>query len=202
MNFLAHAYLSGSSDQVMLGNFVADFVKGKEADSWPRKVQKGLLLHREIDFFTDRHHLVTESKQLLWPRHRHYSSVIVDIFYDHFLARNWQEYSSTPLHDFAAHVYATIQRFDALLPYRAKQVLPRMIANNWLVNYGTREGINRAMQGMAKRASFRSEMAGAIDDLEKDYEIFACKFREFFPELARHATSYLCNLEDVTFIAQ
>ena len=126
MNFLGHLYLSGTSEQVMLGNFIADFVKGKGAHFWQKDVHRGILLHREIDFFTDRHRLVAESKQLLWPRHRHYSSVIVDIFYDHFLARNWQDYSVAPLDSFASHVYATMQRFAALLPHQAKLVLPRM----------------------------------------------------------------------------
>ncbi len=195
MNFLAHAYLSGDSDQVMLGNFIADFVKGNVAESCQRNVYKGILLHREIDFFTDRHRLFIKSKQRLWPKHRHYSSVIVDIFYDHFLAKNWQEYSTTPLHDFARHVYSTMQRFDGLLPLKAKQVLPRMIADNWLVNYQHLEGIKRAMQGMARRASFRSEMAWATGDLQKDYEKFENDFREFFPELAGHAASCLHKLD-------
>lgn len=200
MNFLAHAYLSGDSDQVMLGNFIADFVKGKAAESYQRNVYKGILLHREIDFFTDRHRRFAESKQRLWSKHRHYSSVIVDIFYDHFLAKNWQEYSTAPLHDFACHVYSIIQRFDALLPLKAKEVLPRMIANNWLVNYQHLEGISRAMQGMARRASFQSEMARATDDLQKDYEKFENDFREFFPELASHAASCLHKLEEGDFV--
>ena len=89
-----------------------------------------------------------------------------------------------------------MQRFDALLPLKAKQVLPRMIADNWLVNYQHLEGINMAMQGMARRASFRSEMARATDDLQKDYGKFENDFRQFFPELARHATSCLHKIEE------
>jgi acyl carrier protein phosphodiesterase len=201
MNFLAHLYLSGDSDQVMLGNFIADFVKGQVAESYRRDIYRGILLHREIDFFTDRHRQFTESKRRLWSRHRHYSSVIVDIFYDHFLAKNWQEYSVTPLNYFACSVYSTMQRFDTLLPQKAKQVLPRMIADNWLVNYGKIEGISRAMQGMARRASFKSEMARAIDDLQKDYEKFENDFREFFPELASHAASYIHKLENADFVS-
>ena len=199
MNFLAHLYLSGNSDQVMLGNFIADFIKGREAKSYQRDVYLGILLHREIDFFTDRHRQFTESKRRLWQRHRHYSSVIVDIFYDHFLAKNWQEYSTIPLKDFACHAYSTIQHFDNLLPDKAQQMLPHMIADNWLVNYGKLEGINRAMQGMARRASFQSEMAKAIEDLQKDYKRFENDFRKFFPELIRHARTSLRKLEDTDF---
>jgi acyl carrier protein phosphodiesterase len=195
MNILAHLFLSGDSDQVMIGNLITDFVKGEKAESYQRNVYLGILLHREIDVFTDRHQQFAESKQRLWQRHRHYSSVIVDIFYDHFLAKNWQEYSITPLEDFACHAYSTIQRFDKILPRKAKQVLPHMIANNWLVNYGKLEGVNRAMLGMARRASFPSEMGSATEDLQKDYQSFENDFRRFFPDLAGHSRNYLRKLE-------
>jgi len=202
MNFLAHLYLSGDSDQVMLGNFITDFIKGKVAESYQGDVCLGILLHREIDSFTDRHPQVAESKQRLWQRHRHYSAVIVDIFYDHFLAKNWAQYSLTSLEDFACHAYSTIQCFDNLLPPRAKQVLPHMIANNWLVNYGKLEGINRAMQGMARRASFQSSMESAIEDLENDYESFEEDFGNFFPELAAHSITYLQKLKNTDLFRQ
>lgn len=191
MNFLAHLYLSQDSDQVMVGNFIADFIKGGETDTLQRDVYLGILLHREIDSFTDRHTQVGASKKRLWQRHRHYSPVIVDIFYDHFLAKNWQEYSDTPLEDFASHAYSTLRRFEHLLPPIAKQVLPRMTTYNWLVNYGSLEGIDRALQGVARRASFTTEMASAIEDLQKDYEGFGDDFRIFFPELASNAKSFL-----------
>jgi acyl carrier protein phosphodiesterase len=100
MNFLAHLYLSGDSDQILLGNFIADFVNGEEAESYRKEVYLGILLHREIDQFTDRHRLVALSKKKLWHKHRHYSRVIVDVFYDHFLAKNWHQYSDTPLKNF------------------------------------------------------------------------------------------------------
>ncbi|MGB3212055.1 MAG: acyl carrier protein phosphodiesterase [Desulforhopalus sp.] len=193
---MAHLYLSGDSDQVMLGNFITDFIKGKGGEPYRREVYLGILLHREIDSYTDQHQQVAVSKQRLWQRHRHYSSVIVDIFYDHFLAKNWQKFSIISLEDFACHSYTTIQRFDNLLPPKAKQVLPHMIANNWLVNYGKLEGVNRALQGMARRASFLSLMDRAIEDLQKDYEKFENDFEVFFPELAAHSKTYLRRLED------
>ncbi len=197
MNFLAHAYLSGDSEKILLGNFIADFTKGKQAETYRGEVYLGMLLHREIDLFTDRHSQVAQSKKRLWRRHRHYSSVIVDIFYDHFLAKNWCDYSSTPLENFAQQVYAIMQRFDALLPTRAKQVLPHMIANNWLVNYGKMQGIDRAMRGMARRAAFRSEMATALNDLQNDYQMFEKDFRIFFPQLAAHCKIYRSQLANL-----
>ena len=191
MNFLAHLYLSGESPEILLGNFIGDFIRGKEVDTFQKKVYQGILLHREIDFYTDRHHLVSDSKDRLWAKHRHYSSVIVDIFYDHFLAKNWDKYSPVSLEDFAANSYATIQSFEDILPEKVKNILPHMINNNWLVNYGKLEGINKAMQGMARRASFQSEMAKAVDDLKADYEGFEHEFSAFFPQLVAHSKAFL-----------
>lgn len=196
MNILAHLYLSGSSDQVMFGNFIADFVNGEEAESCQKEVYLGILLHREIDHFTDRHSQVALSKKKLWQRHRHYSRVIVDIFYDHFLAKNWNDFSNISLENFAKHAYSIIRKNEDQLPHKAQRVLPHMIANNWLVNYRKLEGINRAMQGMARRASFPSEMAGAIDDLQKDYANFEKDFKIFFPQLASHTHAYLQKISE------
>jgi len=196
MNFLAHLYLSRNSEQIMVGNFIADFIKGTAENSYQREINLGIRLHREIDSFTNKHHKFAESKQRLWRRHRHYSSVIVDIFYDHFLAKNWDEYSTTPLTKFASRAYSTIQRFDNILPQKARRVLPHMRTYNWLVNYQKLTGIDRAMQGMARRASFPSEMAGAIEDLQKDYASFENDFREFFPDLAAHSKNYLSKFAD------
>ncbi|MDJ0624526.1 MAG: acyl carrier protein phosphodiesterase [Desulfocapsaceae bacterium] len=191
MNFLAHLYLSHDSDHIMVGNFIADFINGEEAASYDENIYKGILLHREIDSFTDRHPQVARGKKLLWTRHRHYSSVIVDIFYDHFLARNWEEHSNIPLEEFASQVYTTLERSEHLLPLKAREVLPRIIAHNWLVNYGKMEGIDRAMQGMASRASFPSQMKSAVEDLRNNYDEFEDTFRTFFPELIHHTKAFL-----------
>lgn len=196
MNFLAHLYLSGNSDQILLGNFIADFVNGQEAESYRKEVYLGILLHREIDHFTDRHGLVAHSKKKLWHKHRHYSRVIVDVFYDHFLAKNWHNYSDTPLKVFAHNTYSILQGFMDLLPQKAKQVLPHMITNNWLVNYAKLDGVNRAMQGLARRTSFHSEMSAAIHDLQKDYESFEEDFTQFFPQIISHSETFLCTLEE------
>jgi len=180
----------------MLGNFIADFINGQEAESYRKEVYLGILLHREIDRFTDRHGLVAQSKKKLWHKHRHYSRVIVDIFYDHFLAKNWHLYNDTPLKAFAHNAYSILQGFEDLLPQEAKQVLPHMIANNWLANYAKLDGIDRAMQGVARRASFQSEMSCAINDLLKDYESFEEDFTNFFPQITSHSKMFLNALKE------
>ncbi len=195
MNLLAHLYLSGKSDQVMLGNLIADFLKGERAESYPDDIYRGILLHREIDSFTDRHPQVVKARKRLWSKHRHYSSVLIDIFFDHFLSKNWQDYNSDSVEEYADRVYSIISDFDYLLPKRAKVVLPRMVAGNWLVHYGTTNGISQVMQGVSKRAKFSNNLENATEDLVENYDDLENDFKAFFPEIEKHATSHLAILE-------
>jgi acyl carrier protein phosphodiesterase len=191
MNFLAHQYLSGENTDLMVGNFIADFVKGKIAlQGFDKEIIKGIELHRAIDEFTDTHSVVTQSKNRLRPKYRHYSGVIVDVFYDHFLAKNWQSYHTTPLTDFAENVYRTITSYDSILPENVKRMLPYMIKGNWLVNYSKTEGIHRALSGMASRSPYASKMDEAVDDLVLSYDEFQKEFETFFPELKKFAESF------------
>lgn len=192
MNFLAHLYLSGSDPDVMTGNFIGDFVKGRSwGDSYPPEVVQGIELHRSIDAFTDSHSVVSKSKKRLFPTYRHYAGVIVDIYYDHFLARNWNEYHHDLLPDYAEQCYKILQSRPYTLPKQVDMLLPHMMRTNWLVNYGTMEGIHRALSGMARRTTFASKMEEAIQDLERDYQLFKQEFDAFFPELKQHAQEVL-----------
>lgn len=188
MNFLAHLYLSGSDPDIMVGNFIGDFVKGRSwGDLYPDKVTKGIELHRSIDAFTDSHRVVSLSKKRLFPTYRHYAGVIVDIYYDHFLASNWQQFHSDLLPDYAERCYEILNTRPYSLPDQVQFLLPHMMRGNWLVNYGTLEGIHRALSGMARRASFVSKMEESIKDLEENYEAFQEEFNTFFPALREHA---------------
>jgi acyl carrier protein phosphodiesterase len=187
MNFLAHIYLSGSNQKIMTGNFIGDFVKGRHLrDHFETDIARGIEIHRAIDLFTDTHPVVSLSKQRLRPVYRHYSSVIVDVFYDHFLAANWSDYHHQPLPEFAAQSYATIASFDAVLPDNVKHMLPYMVRGNWLVNYAQVEGIHRALTGMSRRTKYISKMDEAVNDLREHYDAFLREFREFFPHLKAH----------------
>lgn len=187
MNFLAHLYLSGPSEKVLVGNFIADFVKGKQIHSFDEEIVEGILLHRKIDHFTDTHPLVAKSKQKLREKYRHYSGVLVDVFYDHFLARNWKDYSSVSLVQFANNFYNTIRKYDQVLPERVLHMLPVMISNNWLVAYASFEGIEKVLQGMSRRTTFTSHMDEALIDLKMHYDEFYEEFSLFFPELVAHS---------------
>lgn len=183
MNFLAHIYLSGNDQQLLLGNFIADSIKGKKYLEYPEGIRNGIILHRAIDFYTDTHPTVRKSISRLFDTYGHYSGVIVDILYDHFLAANWQDYSKIPLEIFVAHFYDLLQENYQILPKNIKQFLPYMIKDNWLVSYATVRGISRILYQMNERTKKRSKMNFAVIELEEHYEEFEAEFSSFFEEL-------------------
>ena len=192
MNFLAHLYLSGDSHKIMVGNFIGDFVKGRvPAEKFEEEILKVIELHRAIDAFTDSHPIVLKSKVRLRNNYRHYAPVIVDVFYDHFLARFWNDYHSLSLDAYASHAYAVLKSFDSILPDEVKKLLPYMINGNWLVNYATTEGIRRTLAGMSKRSKFDPKMDESIDNLQANYDSFREEFVTFFPALKTFCENYL-----------
>ena len=134
MNFLAHLYLSGNNDLIKIGNFMADGIRGKHFDFFPLEVQKGIRLHREIDTFTVAHPIFRESTKRLHERYHHYAGVIVDIFYDHFLAKNWRVYSNQNLSEYIQDFYQSLENNKSILTEKTIQIMPYMIQQNWLLN--------------------------------------------------------------------
>lgn len=191
MNFLAHLYLSGDDEATMVGNFIGDFVRGRDLkEKYGPGIARGVDLHRAIDDFTDHHPIVKQSKARLWPGYRHYSSVIVDIYYDHFLAAGWKNYSSISLDEFAQRAYTLTHQYDHILPDQFKVMLSYMSRGNWLVGYSYVAGINRALTGMSRRTSFESRMDEAAKDLQLNYADFQKEFDAFFPELEKFSTDW------------
>lgn len=194
MNFLAHAYLSGDDKKLLLGNFIADFVKGRSALAmFDDDVKNGIYLHRAIDAFTDTHPVVSQSKNRLRAKYRHYAGVIVDVFYDHFLATDWPQWHDMPLNEFAKNTYRTIASFDSILPENVKSFLPYMVRGDWLTNYARVEGIGRTLTGMSRRTPYTSHMDEAMNELIRYKKEFQTEFREFFPELKHHAERFIAN---------
>lgn len=191
MNFLSHLFLSGDSDAILIGNFIGDFVKGKQFEAYPEAIVKGIKLHREIDFFTDNHPIVSKSKDKLREKQGHYAGVVLDIFYDHFLAAKWSSYSMVPLEDFAQSIYNILKANKASLPEKAKFMLPYMIRDNWLVNYRKIAGVDRACKGMARRTTFKSNMASAAQLLQEHYSELQEEFDLFFPILEQHCLTFM-----------
>lgn len=183
MNFLAHIYLSFDDDEITLGNFFADHIRANKFDHFPIRVQKGILLHREIDTFTDAHPIVRQSSKRLHKNYSHYSRVIVDIYYDHFLAKNWSSYSQVPLDQYVDRFYDLLEENFQMLPAATQQMMPYMISDNWLLNYANLPGISRVLNGMNRRTKNRSKMNFAIVDLQEHYMEFELEFTAFFKEL-------------------
>lgn len=198
VNFLAHAFLSGSDHQVLIGNFVADSIKGKMLQRYDEGIQKGVFLHRSIDAYTDQHIVVRKSVERLQPVFRKFSPVIADIYYDHFLAVHWKDYSSIELSDFSTAVYKILIRNFSKLPPRSKRLLPWMVAQNWLTGYANLHDLQRVFNGMSRRTSFESGMENAVGFLKKNYQDFETDFRLFFPDLVKNSDEVLRSLNETT----
>ena len=187
MNFLAHIYLSGDNPSVTIGNFIADGIRGKDYKNYPKDIQTGIILHRHIDTFTDAHKVVRQSTKRLHKNYGHYSGVIVDILYDHFLAKNWKVYSDIPLEIYVDDFYTLLENNYEILPLRVQKIMPYMIPNNWLLSYASIEGITKVLEGMNRRTKNRSKMNLAVRELEEFYEEFEAEFTKFFSELITYA---------------
>ena len=183
MNFLAHIYLSGDNDLVKIGNFMADGIRGRDFSQYPEEVRKGIELHRAIDTFTDAHPVFRRGTKRLHEKYHHYAGVIMDVFYDHFLAKNWNRYSAEKLEDYAAAFYQLLESRRDLLTDRVKSMLPVMKAHNWLVAYASIEGISRILQNMDRRTNNTSKMALAPDHLREHYRELEDEFADFFEDV-------------------
>lgn len=190
MNFLAHLYLSGDDEEVLVGNFIGDFVKGAQIEQYAPKIQKGIRLHRSIDHFTDTHGVVLESKIRLRKKYRHYAPVIVDVFYDHFLAKNWPNFSQIPLKEYTENFYLLMKKYVSIIPKGVTTMLSFMSKDNWLYNYQFIEGIDRALTGMSRRTKYENKMDEASLTLKEHYQDFKREFDLFFPELQQHVSNF------------
>ncbi|MDC1504800.1 acyl carrier protein phosphodiesterase [Winogradskyella sp.] len=195
MNFLAHIYLSSDNALLTIGNFAGDGVKGGDYTHFPVAMQAGIQLHREIDTFTDAHYIVRQSTKRLHKTYGHYSGVIVDIFYDHFLAKNWTAYSQIPLENYIQDFYKSLNIHLEVLPERFKKLTPYMIEDNWLLSYATIDGIQLVLNGMNRRTKGRSKMNEATKELKAHYGAFEEDFTAFFKELMLFSTAKRLEIE-------
>lgn len=189
MNFLAHLYLSDGSDEGLLGALMGDFVKGPLVDAYPPGILRGIALHRRIDAFTDSHPVVLRSKQRVSGQRRRYAGIMVDMFYDHFLARDWGDFSDEPLDGFTRKAYGLLAEHADLLPERLRRIAPAMARTDWLGSYAHVESIRTALDRMARRLKRENTLPGSADELEGRYPEFEQDFRAFLPEVQRYAQS-------------
>ena len=183
MNYLAHYYLADGDEGLIVGNMLADHVRGNKYKLLPEHIQRGVILHRKIDEFTDTHPEVEKTKVRLREKYRKYAPVISDVFYDYSLGSNWSEYHDKSLREFSAGIYKTLKNNEKSLPNRAQMMLSYMSKDDWLFQYSTFYGIEMALKGLSRRAKFETNMHLAIDDLKRDHKKIESEFKVFFEEL-------------------
>ena len=195
MNYLAHAFLSFDKTDILAGNIISDFVKGKAKFYYPDGIQKGIHLHRLIDTFTDKHPLTAKGKSYFRPHYRLYSGPFMDVVYDHFLAcdeKQFEVYGNLEM--FSKNVYHSLELNFALFPARFQKMFSYMKLQNWLYNYRLKKGIQNSFQGLAYRAAYLNESAVAFEIFNQYYHELENCYLDFFPELKKFAFNNLSNL--------
>ncbi|QHF49374.1 ACP phosphodiesterase [Pseudomonas sp. S49] len=182
MNYLAHLHLGGQRPGQLLGSLYGDFVKGRLQGQFAPEVEAAIQLHRRIDVFTDRHPLVDIALGRFSDTRRRYAGIVLDVFFDHCLARDWKLYADQPLEVFTADVYRVLNR-EPQLPERLARIAPHMVANDWLGSYQQFEVLEQVLRGISRRLSRPEELAGAMEELRRLYEPLSEDFRLFYPQL-------------------
>ena len=190
MNYLAHCYLSCSEEDILIGNFMTDFLKKKEESNYTGRVLDGIQLHRSIDTFTDKHPASLELRALLRKRHGKYASVVVDLIWDYYLSTNWDKFSAKPLPDFNQNIYEILTKRKDELPEKLNQKIDKMINNDFLMAYASETNMLHSLQWMDKRVNFKSAFHEAIIDVKENKDLFQKLFMEFFPELISHSETH------------
>lgn len=190
MNFLAHFFLARHEEPWIVGNFLADYLRNPQIAALPEPVREGVALHRAIDGFTDAHPRVRAGAQRLYPRHGKYAPVVLDVFNDYFLARNWTQYAPEPLPVFTQKIYAVLMEHHRIFPAELQSRLPRMVEADWLSTYGQLEGLEFALSRLQRRMSQPERLNGVMDTHRMFFEELDQDFNAFFPDLVRFAESW------------
>ncbi|TLV02987.1 acyl carrier protein phosphodiesterase [Dyadobacter luticola] len=197
MNFLAHILLSGEQEGVLMGNYVGDFIKGRLTDEktvgWNPDYVLGLKLHRFIDSFTDTHPLVQEAKEVAALAQGKLSGIVMDIYFDYFLASKFSDYCDVPLKVYAHDKYALIEKNEYLIPEEMIPMVRSMIRQDWLTTYATFEGIDLTFQRLSRRAPFLAPIKTAVSDLKNNEAFYYEKFKDFYPDLTKNAALFLAE---------
>ena len=189
MNFLAHIYLSGNSKEILIGNFIGDYVKGKEYNKYPAGIQQGIMLHRHIDSFTDQHSVTRTSRKYVSERYGKYSGIVVDIFYDHFLSSSWDQYSDMSLTAFVRDRYKLLDSGFSFFPQGVKNWFPYFIKSNWLETYTSFTGLAMVFKRMSYRTTLPDHSDYAVIQLKQHYDELRSGFFVFFDEICLYVKS-------------
>lgn len=202
MNYLAHIYLSDNTDESMLGNFLGDFVNKSLENNFEYSIREGIFMHRKLDSFTDSNLVFLESKKRISNLNRRFAGVLIDMFYDHFLAKNWSQYSPIALEEYADNFYSMLEKFSYCLPDKLTKRLPYMIEENWLLSYKDISGIKVPLERISRRFSESAHpLVNPSDELIKNYESLESDFKKFFPCAIEYANK-LIGINQRVFIKE
>jgi len=194
LNFLAHAYLSFKNPDILVGNLISDFVKGKKKFDYTHEIQRGIMLHRMIDEFTDSHKSTAEAKKFFKPEYGLYAGAFIDIVYDHFLANDDNEFPDDGLLQFARLTYGQLESYQNVFPEKFRMMFYYMKKQDWLYHYRFREGIHNSFAGLVRRAKFIHDAGPAMEVFENNYGSLGNCYAEFFPELKKFSSNTLNSL--------
>lgn len=189
MNFLAHLYLSGESPRIKVGNFIGDWVKGSNFENYPDDIRKGIIIHRHIDSFTDKHPLFKKTAKLFYPKFKRFSGIITDMAFDHILAARWENYNRISLNKFARQSYILLMANYAHLPMRVQGFLFKMILSRRLESYAKPEGIHNALKIMSANTILPDEADYAIEVIENHFAVIEHNFNLFLEEIIQYLTN-------------
>jgi len=185
MNYLSHLFLAEDTDESKIGNLLGDFVKGRLNDDFSPEIIKGIKTHRKIDFFTDSHDTIKETKRLISPERRKYSGVLVDIFFDHFLTVQWERYSDKDFDLFIVDTYKILLKYQDIYPLKGKALIPRIVQKDWLRKYGDFDGLSLVFERMSERVKRKNPLKGSEQELRDNYSEIEKNFNIFFPEIIK-----------------
>ena len=195
MNYLAHAYLSFNEEEILVGNMISDFVKGKKKFDYTVGIQKGIELHRAIDEFTDDHTATKEAKQFFRADYGLYAGAFMDVVYDHFLANDKNEFADeNALLSFTQDTYFILEKNATVFPERFQRMFPHMQQHNWLFNYRSYWGTEQSLGGLVRRAKYMNDSSKAFEIFQKEYQSFQHYYDKFFPELKKFTINKLNEL--------
>jgi acyl carrier protein phosphodiesterase len=194
MNFLAHMLLSGNDTEIITGNYVADFISNKEVKDYPKGIQNGIIIHRQIDSYTDAHPLVKQSTGRLREHYHKYAPVVIDILYDYVLVQNWDKYAEKDIQNFCNMIYQALEASFEWMPEKLVNRTKGMIQSNWLVKYGTEQGINKTFEYLDKRTRFPTNFENAFTIFMEEYDAYEKEFNSFFPDLIKTLPHLLNNI--------
>jgi len=190
MNYLAHCYLSCSEEDILIGNFMTDFLKKSEEANYTGRILDGIKLHRQIDTFTDTHPASLELRALLRKRHGKYAPVVVDLVWDHFLCLNWNKYSDSSLPSFNKTIYEVLAKRKTELPEKLKGRMDKMIGSDFLMAYANEDNMLKSLKWMDNRVKFQSAFTDTLLDIEDNFIIIDKLFSDFFPDVIRHTEAF------------